>query len=281
MQKITPFLWFDGHAEEAMNFYVSIFKNSKVLKVTRYGEAGPGPKGTVMSATFQLEGQNFYALNGGPQFSFTPAISFFVNCQSQQEVDELWEKLSEGGQKERCGWLKDKYGLSWQIIPSALGEMLGDKDPVKASRVMQAMLQMNKIDIKGLSRHTTGDNSAQTHRPGAPSFVFRRVGFHGRPSLGIFLSPVYAASCARVGSKTISLRVLSTIAFSSACSVAGTANLSSVCWKSSKNASHSSPVIFKWECDSAIDLPVYFCGPPVAQQTISVTKYLNPAGGTR
>ena len=152
MQKITPFLWFDGHAEEAMNFYVSIFKNSKVLEVTRYGEAGPGPKGTVMSATFQLEGQNFYALNGGPQFSFTPAISFFVNCQSQQEVDELWEKLSEGGQKERCGWLKDKYGLSWQIIPSALGEMLGDKDPVKASRVMQAMLQMNKIDIAGLKQ---------------------------------------------------------------------------------------------------------------------------------
>ncbi len=156
MQKITPFLWFDGHAEEAMNFYVSIFKNSKVLEVTRYGEAGPGPKGTVMSATFQLEGQNFYALNGGPQFSFTPAISFFVNCQSQQEVDELWEKLSEGGQKERCGWLKDKYGLSWQIIPSALGEMLGDKDPVKASRVMQAMLQMNKIDIKGLKQAYDG-----------------------------------------------------------------------------------------------------------------------------
>ena len=157
MQKITPFLWFDGHAEEAMNFYVSIFKNSKVLKVTRYGEAGPGPKGTVMSATFQLEGQNFYALNGGPQFSFTPAISFFVNCQSQQEVDELWEKLSEGGQKERCGWLKDKYGLSWQIIPSALGEMLGDKDFVKASRVMQAMLQMNKIDIEGLKQAYDGE----------------------------------------------------------------------------------------------------------------------------
>jgi len=157
MQKITPFLWFDGRAEEAMNFYVSIFKNSKVLKVTRYGEAGPGPKGTVMSATFQLEGQNFYALNGGPQFSFTPAISFFVNCQSQQEVDELWEKLSEGGQKERCGWLKDKYGLSWQIIPSALGEMLGDKDPLKASRVMQAMLQMNKIDIEGLKQAYDGE----------------------------------------------------------------------------------------------------------------------------
>ncbi len=157
MQKITPFLWFDSNAEEAMNFYVSIFKNSKVLKVTRYGEAGPGPKGTVMSATFQLKGQDFFALNGGPLFSFTPAISFFVNCETQQEVDELWEKLSEGGQKERCGWLKDKYGLSWQIIPSALGEMLGDKDPAKASRVMQAMLQMNKIDIKGLKQAYDGE----------------------------------------------------------------------------------------------------------------------------
>src|SRR5437667_2801541 len=152
MQKITPFLWFDGNAEEAMNFYVSIFKNSKVLRVTRYGEAEPGPKGTVMSATFQLEGQNFFALNGGPQFSFTPAISFFVNCETQQEVDELWEKLSAGGKKERCGWLKDKYGLSWQVIPTALGEMLGDKDPQKAGRVMQAMMQRGKIDIQGLKQ---------------------------------------------------------------------------------------------------------------------------------
>jgi len=150
MQKITPFLWFDSKAEEAMNFYISIFKNSKVGRVTRYGEGGPGPKGTVMSATFQLEGQEFMALNGGPQFTFTPAISFFVNCETQQEVDELWEKLSESGKKERCGWLKDKYGLSWQIIPSALGKMLGDKDPEKSKRVMQAMLQMDKIDIKGL-----------------------------------------------------------------------------------------------------------------------------------
>jgi len=152
MQKITPFLWFDNQAEEAMNFYVSIFKNSKVVKVTRYGEDGPGPKGTVMSATFQLEGQTFYALNGGPLFSFTPAISLFVNCETQQEVDELWEKLSAGGKKERCGWLKDKYGLSWQIIPTALGEMLGDKDPQKAGRVMQAMMQMGKIEIEGLKR---------------------------------------------------------------------------------------------------------------------------------
>ena len=156
MPKITPFLWFDGKAEEAMNFYVSIFKNSKVGRVTRYGEAGPGPKGAVMSATFQLEGQEFMALNGGPQFTFTPAISFFVNCETQQEVDELWEKLSEGGQKDRCGWLKDKYGLSWQIIPSALGKMLGDKDPEKSKRVMEAMLQMDKIDIKGLQKAYEG-----------------------------------------------------------------------------------------------------------------------------
>lgn len=152
MQKITPFLWFDGNAEEAMNLYVSIFKNSKIVSVTRYGEAGPGPKGTVMSATFQLEGQDFYALNGGPQFTFSPAISFFVNCETQKEVDELWEKLSEGGEKQRCGWLKDKYGVSWQIIPTVLGKLLHDKDAQKANRVMNAMLQMDKIDIKGLQQ---------------------------------------------------------------------------------------------------------------------------------
>jgi len=152
MQKITPFLWFDGKAEEAMNFYSSIFKNSKIGRITRYGDAGPGPKGAVMSGTFQLDGQEFMALNGGPQFKFTEAISFFVNCETQEEVDELWEKLSDGGQKSRCGWLKDKYGLSWQIIPSALGEMLGDKDPEKSRRVMKAMLQMDKIDIKGLEQ---------------------------------------------------------------------------------------------------------------------------------
>jgi len=145
-------LWFDGKAEEAMHFYTSIFKNSKIGKVTRYGEAGPGPKGTVMSATFQLEGQEFLALNGGPQFKFTPAISFFVNCETQAEVDELWEKLSAGGATNRCGWLQDKYGLSWQIIPSVLGEMLGDKDPKKAQNVMNAMLQMEKIDIKRLKQ---------------------------------------------------------------------------------------------------------------------------------
>jgi predicted 3-demethylubiquinone-9 3-methyltransferase (glyoxalase superfamily) len=161
MQKITPFLWFDGKAEEAMNFYVSIFKNSRVMTVTRYGDAGPGPKGTVMSATFQLEGQDFFALNGGPQFTFTPAISFFVSCQTQQEVDELWEKLSEGGAKDRCGWLRDRYGLSWQIIPSALRTMMQDKDPQKSNRVMKAMLQMDKIDIGGLKRaYDQGDRKS-------------------------------------------------------------------------------------------------------------------------
>ena len=152
MQKITPFLWFDGKAEEAMNFYTSIFKNSKVGRIRRYGEGGPGPKGTVMSAEFQLDGQEFIALNGGPHFTFTPAISFFVNCRTQEEVDELWEKLSAGGGKSQCGWLQDKYGLSWQIIPSALDEMLSDPDPEKSKRVMQAMLQMTKIDIKGLKQ---------------------------------------------------------------------------------------------------------------------------------
>jgi predicted 3-demethylubiquinone-9 3-methyltransferase (glyoxalase superfamily) len=150
MQKITPFLWFDNQAEEAMNFYVSIFKNSKVGNVTRYGEGGPGPKGTVMSATFQLDGQDFFALNGGPLFKFTEAISFYINCEMQTEVDYFWDKLVSGGTPSRCGWLKDKYGLSWQIIPTALGQMLGDKDARKAARVMQAMLQMQKIDIKKL-----------------------------------------------------------------------------------------------------------------------------------
>jgi predicted 3-demethylubiquinone-9 3-methyltransferase (glyoxalase superfamily) len=152
VQRITPFLWFDDQAEEAMNFYVSIFKNSKVGRVTRYGEAGPGPKGSVMSATFQLEGQEFMALNGGPHFSFTPAISFFVNCETQEEVDELWKKLSAGGKTERCGWLKDKYGLSWQIIPSALGRLMGDNNAAKAQSVMKAMLEMDKIDIARLQQ---------------------------------------------------------------------------------------------------------------------------------
>jgi predicted 3-demethylubiquinone-9 3-methyltransferase (glyoxalase superfamily) len=147
MKKITPFLWFDNQAEEAMNFYVSIFKNSKVLSVT------PGPNGTAISVSFELDGQEFIALNAGPQFKFTEAISFFVNCTTQAEVDELWEKLTaDGGEESRCGWLKDKYGLSWQIIPSVLSELMGDKDPEKAGRVMQAMLQMNKIDIKTLQQ---------------------------------------------------------------------------------------------------------------------------------
>ena len=152
MHKITPFLWFDDKAEEAMNFYVSIFKNSKTGTISRYGEGAPVPKGTVMTASFQLDGQDFMALNGGPLFKFTEAISFYVNCETQEEVDELWEKLSAGGQPGRCGWLKDKFGLSWQIIPTGLSEMLGDKDAEKSKRVMQAMLKMNKLDIAGLKR---------------------------------------------------------------------------------------------------------------------------------
>lgn len=152
MQKIIPFLWFDGKAEEAANFYTSIFKNSRVGRVRRYREAGPGPTGSAMSVEFELEGQPFIALNGGPQFTFTPAISFFVNCETQEEVDALWEKLSAGGKKNRCGWLQDKYGLSWQIIPTALGKLLGDPDPQRSQRVMQAMLRMDKIEIKGLQQ---------------------------------------------------------------------------------------------------------------------------------
>ena len=156
MQKIVPFLWFNDQTEEAMNHYTSIFPDSKVVSVMRYGDAGPRPKGTVMSATFQIAGQEFMALNGGPQFNFTEAISLFVNCKKQEEVDELWRKLSEGGEGGPCGWLKDKYGLSWQIIPAALGEMLQDPDPEKSNRVMQAMLQMSKIDIAGLRRAYEG-----------------------------------------------------------------------------------------------------------------------------
>ena len=152
MQKITPFLWFDDQAEEAINLYVSVFKNSKILSMSRYGEAGPGPAGKVMTATFQLEGQEFMALNGGPDHKFTEAISLFVDCKIQEEVDELWEKLSEGGEQGPCGWLKDRFGLSWQIVPSILGELMGDPDPVKSQRVMQALLQMSKIDIAGLQR---------------------------------------------------------------------------------------------------------------------------------
>jgi predicted 3-demethylubiquinone-9 3-methyltransferase (glyoxalase superfamily) len=156
MQKITPFLWFDGNAEEAMNCYTSIFKNSKIGRVGRYGDAGPGPKGSVMTGTFQIEGQEFMVLNGGPMFKFTPAISFLVNCETQEEVDELWEKLSAGGELMQCGWLKDKFGVTWQIIPKALGELLGDSDPQKSQRVMKAMMKMIKIDVQGLRRAYEG-----------------------------------------------------------------------------------------------------------------------------
>ena len=156
MQKVTPFLWFDDKAEEAVDFYTSIFKNSKTISISRYGDAGPGPKGTVMVAKFQIEGQEFMALNGGPTFTFSPAISFVVNCKSQEEIDELWEKLSEGGAKSQCGWLTDKFGLSWQIVPAVLGELMQDKDPVKTNRVMAALLQMTKLDIEVLRKAHEG-----------------------------------------------------------------------------------------------------------------------------
>jgi len=160
MPKISPCLWFDNQAEEAVNFYVSVFKNSRIVNVARYGEAGAEasgrPKGTVMIIAFQLEGQEFLALNGGPVFTFSPAISLLVNCEMQEEVDDLWDTLSEGGEKEPCGWLKDKYGLSWQVIPTVLGKLLQDKDPMKSKRVMQAMLQMTKIDTKTLMQAYEG-----------------------------------------------------------------------------------------------------------------------------
>ena len=152
MQKITPHLWFDNQLEEAMNFYVSLFEDSKILNVSRYEVDAPESPGTVMTATFQLAGQEFMALNGGPTFKFNEAISLFVNCETQEEVDELWEKLSAGGEEQQCGWLKDKYGLSWQIVPTVLGELLGDPNPQKTQNVMQAMLQMRKIDIAALQR---------------------------------------------------------------------------------------------------------------------------------
>lgn len=152
MQKITPFLWFDDKAEEATNFYVSIFKNSKIETITRYGSAGPGTEGTVMTVQFQLDGQEFVALNGGPVFAFTPAISFVINCESQEEVDHYWEKLTDGGEIVECGWLKDKFGVSWQVVPIVLAELLSDPDPIKSQRVMKAMLQMKKIDIEVLKQ---------------------------------------------------------------------------------------------------------------------------------
>lgn len=154
MQKLTPCLWFDNQAEEAVNFYMSIFKNTKIGNITHYGEEGAKvsgrPKGSVMTVTFELDGQEFMALNGGPHFKFTEAISFIINCASQEEVDELWEKLSEGGEKGQCGWLKDKYGLSWQIVPTVLSEMMRSHDTKKTERVMSALLQMKKLDIKRL-----------------------------------------------------------------------------------------------------------------------------------
>jgi len=152
MKKISPCLWFDNQAEDAAKFYTSIFKNSKSLNVAHYGKAGPGPEGSVMTVIFQLEDEEFMALNAGPHFKFTHAISFRVDCKTQDEVDMYWEKLSAGGEKEQCGWLKDKYGLSWQIVPTVLGELMSDKDPKKAERVMKAMLQMKKLDIAVLKK---------------------------------------------------------------------------------------------------------------------------------
>lgn len=149
-KKITTFLTYDDRAEEAVEFYTSIFDDSRIVSATRYGAAGPGPEGSLMSATFELAGQEFMALNGGPSFGFAQGISLFVDCETQEEVDELWERLSDGGEKGPCGWLTDRFGVSWQIIPRALGELLGDEDPEKAKRVMQAMLQMSKIEIEGL-----------------------------------------------------------------------------------------------------------------------------------
>jgi predicted 3-demethylubiquinone-9 3-methyltransferase (glyoxalase superfamily) len=156
MQKITPFLWLDGQAEAAMNFYLSVFKKAKAGKVVRQGKAGPRPEGSVLAASFELEGLELTALNGGPQFKFTEAISFVVNCESQGEVDYYWSKLSEGGQIQQCGWLKDKFGLSWQIVPTILPKLLGDPDRQKADRVMQAMLQMTKLEIAKLEQAAAG-----------------------------------------------------------------------------------------------------------------------------
>jgi predicted 3-demethylubiquinone-9 3-methyltransferase (glyoxalase superfamily) len=152
MKKNTPFLWFDDEAEEAAAFYTSIFNGSSVDAITRYGEVGPGPKGSVMTVVFQIEGHQFIALNGGPLFKFTEAISFVVDCETQQEIDELWASLSAGGKEAECGWLKDRYGLSWQIVPTVLGEMMNDKDPKKSQRVMKALLRMKKLDVAGLEK---------------------------------------------------------------------------------------------------------------------------------
>jgi predicted 3-demethylubiquinone-9 3-methyltransferase (glyoxalase superfamily) len=152
MQKVTTCLWYNNEAEEAAKFYVSIFKNSTLGVISRYGEAGPGPKGSVMVVTFYLDGREFMALNGGPYFKLTEAISLVVNCETQEEVDEYWEKLSEGGEKSRCGWLKDRYGLSWQVVPTILGKLMQDENQEKTNRVMQAMLKMEKLEVEGLKQ---------------------------------------------------------------------------------------------------------------------------------
>jgi len=156
MQKITPFLWFDGQAEEAAKFYVSIFPNARLGTVRRYGDAGPGPKGSVITVSFELEGLQFTALNGGPHFKFNEAVSFVVACETQEEVDTLWDRLSRGGQMQQCGWLKDRFGLSWQIVPTVLPQLLGDPDPQRSQRVMEAMLKMTKLDIAALRRAAEG-----------------------------------------------------------------------------------------------------------------------------
>jgi predicted 3-demethylubiquinone-9 3-methyltransferase (glyoxalase superfamily) len=152
LQRITPFLWFDQQAEEAANFYVSIFENSRILSASRYGEGGPGPKGSVMTVSFELNGQEFTALNGGPHFKFTEAVSFVVHCETQQEVDKFWKKLTEGGQESQCGWLKDKFGLSWQVVPNALPKLLQGTDSARSQRVMAALLKMKKLDVNELQR---------------------------------------------------------------------------------------------------------------------------------
>jgi predicted 3-demethylubiquinone-9 3-methyltransferase (glyoxalase superfamily) len=158
MQRITPFLWFDGKAEEAIKLYTSVFKNSRIVNISFWPEGGAFPKGQVMASTFELDGQQFYAFDAGPMFKFTEAISFFISCETQEEVDYYWEKLIEnGGQESRCGWLKDKFGLSWQVVPSVLGKLLGDNDRAKAGRAMQAMLQMNKIIIADLKKAFNGE----------------------------------------------------------------------------------------------------------------------------
>jgi predicted 3-demethylubiquinone-9 3-methyltransferase (glyoxalase superfamily) len=156
MQKITPFLWFDNNAEEAANYYVSVFKNARILNVARYGDAGPGPKNTVMTVDFELFGQEFIALNAGPRFKFNEAVSFVINCETQEEVDHYWSRLADGGEESRCGWVRDKFGLWWQVVPTVLGKLMSDPNPEKAQQVMAAMLQMGKIDIEPLQRAYEG-----------------------------------------------------------------------------------------------------------------------------